>query len=221
MEAADIIRHYPRLFHMAEAGSWGSVCRHGLLSTRALLDLFQVEEPQRGQILSKRRPASVELSHPVHGTAVVRDQIPLREDPLRSCLTDMTLEQWLEALNSRVFFWLDSAHLETLLGARAYHARAHDVIEIDTARLLERHSDTITLSPINSGNTMYNPRPRGSRTFLPIDEYPFEARRKARGLANAIVELAVHQGVPEILDVAVRVERRRAGFAAEAILWER
>ncbi|MEA2372171.1 MAG: hypothetical protein QOH12_2565 [Solirubrobacteraceae bacterium] len=133
----------------------------------------------------------------------------------------MTLDQWLEVLNSRVFFWLDRTHLETLMGARAYRDRAHDVIEIDTARLLERERDEITLSPINSGNTMYNPRPRGSRTFLPIADYPFEDRRKARGLRSAVVELAVTHGVAEIGNVVARVERRRAGCAAEAVLWER
>jgi hypothetical protein len=133
----------------------------------------------------------------------------------------MTLEQWLEVLNSRVFFWLNRDHLETLMGARAYRDRAHDVIEIDTALLLQRHGEIITLSPINSGNTMYNPRPRGTQTFLPIADYPFEERRRARGLDNAIVELAVDHGVPDIVDIAVRVERRRSGGAGETVLWER
>ena len=221
MDPAEIAHHYPRLFHMAEAGSWDSVRRHGLLSTRALLELFEVTDPQHSEILRRRRAASVELTHRVHGTAVVRDQIPLNEGLLRSCLVEMTLEEWLEILNSRVFFWLDRPHLETLLGARAYRGRTHDVIEIDTARLLERHAERVALSPINSGNTMYNPRPRGRQTFLPIADYPFEERRRARGIANAVIELAVDDGVPDVLDVAVRVERRRHGQGAEAVLWER
>jgi hypothetical protein len=219
MDPADIIRHYPVLYHMAELGSWDSINRHGLLSTRALIDLFEVKEPLRSQILRQRRPKGVALSHPEHGTAVVRDQIPLREAPLRKCLTDMTLEEWLVGLNSRVFFWLDEPHLETLLGADAYRDDAHDVLHVDTAALLERHAERVTLSPINSGSTIYNPRPRGSTTFLPIADYPFAERRRARG-KDAIVELAVDQGVPNITDVLLRVERRRAGGKTEQVLWE-
>jgi hypothetical protein len=78
----------------------------------------------------------------------------------------------------------------------------------------------VTLSPINSGSTIYNPRPRGSTTFLPIADYPFEERRRARG-KDAIIELAVNHSVPDIADVLVRVERRRAGEKIEEVLWER
>jgi hypothetical protein len=205
---------------MAEAGSWDSITQHGLLSTRSLIDLFEVNGDARKSILRRRRPSSVRLTHDVHGIAVVRDQIPLSESRLAACLIDMTLDEWLDALNSRVFFWLDEPHLETLLGARAYRDDEHDVITVDTARLLERHTERITLSPINSGATMYTPPPRGRDTFLPIASYPFDERRRARGLANAIVELAVDVGIPDIREVAVRVERRRAGAAGTAI-WDR
>lgn len=132
----------------------------------------------------------------------------------------MTLEEWLDTLNSRVFFWLDETHLETLLGARAYRDDEHDVITVDSTLLLERHGPRVTLSPINSGATMYTPPPRGRHTFLPIASYPFDERRRARGLRNAVVELAVDGGVPDIRDVAVRVERRRAGEAG-TVIWER
>lgn len=221
MNAEDIASTYPRLYHMAEKGSWESIKRHGLLSTRSLVDLFGVGEPDRSEILSKRRPASRVLEHRTYGHAVVRDQIPLSEARLRACLTDMTLEQWLDVLNSRVFFWLNTKHLETLLGARAYKDSTHDVICIDTAALVGRHAGDITLSPINSGATMYKPPERGSGTFLPIAEYPFEERKRARGAQDAIIELAVDDGVRDILDVAVRVERRKAGGDEAIVMWER
>jgi hypothetical protein len=206
---------------MAAVGSWGGIERHGLLSTGALLDLFEVPEPLRAQILRQRRPECVALRHPQHGSAMVRDQIPLREAPLRGCLTDMTLEEWLATLNSRVFFWLDEPHLETLLGAGAYRDMAHDVLHhVDTADLLDHHAERVTLSPINSGSTIYNPRPRGSTTFLRVVEYPFRERRRARG-RNAIVELAVDHSVPDIREILIRVERRRVGGKIEEVLWER
>jgi hypothetical protein len=219
MDPADIAATYPRLYHMAEKGSWASIEEHGLLSTSSLLDLFDVKNPQRSEILHRRRPKSVRLKHSVHREVVVRDQIPLSESRLEACLNDMTLEEWLGALNSRVFFWLDEAHLETLLDARAYRDTSHDVITVDTAALLERHGADITLSPINSGATMYKPRERGSRTFLPVSDYPFEARRRVRGRQNAIVELAVNGGVRDILEVALRVERRQAGSGGATTIW--
>ncbi len=40
LTAEYIADRWPRLFHVAEAGSWPSIQAHGLLSTSALLDLF-------------------------------------------------------------------------------------------------------------------------------------------------------------------------------------
>lgn len=220
MNPEDIITHYPRLYHMANRGSWPGIREHGLLSTHSLIDLYEVDEPLRTEILRQRRPASVELHHSVLQPAVVRDQIPLQVTSLERCLTDMTLEQWLDTLNSRVFFWLDEPHLETLLSAKAYRDDAHDVLTVDTAALIRRDAEKIRLSPINSGSTIYNARPRGSSTFLPIEEYPFDEQRKKRG-KNAIIELAVEGGVQNIEEVALRVERRRCEGVIEEVLWER
>jgi hypothetical protein len=220
MDAEEIATHYPRLFHMANVGSWPSIRRDGLLSTRSLVDLYEVDGELRDEILTTRRRKSIPLEHPELGTAVVRDQLPLREKTLEKCLTDMTLQDWLETLNSRVFFWLDEPHLEGLLGAKAYREDAHDVITVDTAALVAREGTKVRLSPINSGSTLYNPRPRGSQTFMPILDYPFAERRRARG-RDAIVELAVDGGVGQIEEVAVRVERRRCGGVIEEVLWER
>lgn len=220
MDPADIVRHYPTLYHMAQQGSWESIKRHGLLSTHALIDLYEVKDPVRSAILRQRRPLSVPLCHGEYGEAIVRDQIPLREKSLRQCLTDMTLEEWLDVLNSRVFFWLDEPHLETLLGANAYRDQSHDVLHVDTDLLLQRHLKRVRLSPINSGSTLYKPQPRGSKTFLPVADYPFEERRRARG-KSAIIELAVERGIPDITDLTIRVERRRCGGEVEAVLWER
>lgn len=221
VEPSTLVENYPVLFHMAEEGSWDCIKRNGLLSTEALLDLFKVDTALRSQILTQRRATSIEIAHPDFGTAVVRDQLPLSEKALGGCLTDMTFKEWLGVLNSRVFFWLDEPHLETLLGAKAYRENAHDVIQVETAALLDRYQSKITMSPINSGSTIYKAQPRGSKTFLPIEEYPYEERRKKRGIPNAIVELAVDGGIPSITEVAIRAERRRPGGVVEKVLWER
>ena len=220
MKPEEIAEHYPRLFHMANVGSWPSIRLHGLLSTRALVDLYGIDGDLRERILRSRRAESIPLEREGLDRAVVRDQLPLREKTLEKCLIDMTLEQWLETLNSRVFFWLNEPHLEGLLGARAYKGDAHDVITVDTEALVERDGAKIRLSPINSGSTLYNPTPRGSQTFMPIADYPFAERRRARG-KDAIVELAVEGGVERIEEVALTVERRRCGGVIEELLWER
>jgi len=64
---------------MAEAGSWPSIRRHGLLSTSALLDLFEVTGVERVRLESQRRPETVKIEHPEHGEALIRDQKPLRK----------------------------------------------------------------------------------------------------------------------------------------------
>ena len=201
-----IIEYYPRLYHMAEAGTWDSIGTHGLLSTSALLDLFGIKGAKRRVIESEHRPESIEISHLRYGTAMVRDQKPMREGALLSCLDDVSPQQWYKILNQRVFFWLTRERLLGLLSARAYRGRAHCVITVDTAGLLERYIDKVTLSPINSGSTLYRPQPRGRDTFLPIHRYSFEARRRKRGIKNAIAELAVDYAVPDITDFTIRVD---------------
>jgi hypothetical protein len=204
----EIVTAHPQLYHMAEANSWGSIMQRGLLSTTALLDLFEYKGQQRAAIESKHRPESVTISHPKYGEAVIRDQKPMRESALKKCLVGMGISEWYRLLNERVFFWLTLERVETLLNARAYRGLMHTVLTVDTAEMLRRHSDRITLSPINSGSTIYNPQERGPNTFLSLDEYPYEERRKKRGRQEAIAELAVSYSVPDISELVLRVEHR-------------
>ena len=73
----ELAQAYPRLYHMADAQSWESIRKHGLLSTSSLLDLYEVKEKERADIEIRRRPDSVPILHDKHGRAVVRDQKPL------------------------------------------------------------------------------------------------------------------------------------------------
>jgi Family of unknown function (DUF7002) len=77
------IERHPRVYHMAEAGSWAQILEHGLLSTSALLDLYAYEGEERIPIESCRRPEMVEITSRVTGaTAWIRDNKVLREDHL-------------------------------------------------------------------------------------------------------------------------------------------
>ena len=203
---------------MAESGTWQSITKHGLLSTTALLDMYGINGEERRVIESCRRPESVTIPHDKYGPAVIRDQKPMSESALRKCLKGMTPSEWYRLLNGKVFFWLTSERVTRLLSARAYRGREHTVLTIDTAKLLERHQADVTLSPINSGSTVYNPQSRDVTTFQALADYPFEAWRKKRGApTKAIAELAVRHAVPTISDMVVRVERRRESQILEVL----
>jgi hypothetical protein len=217
MRTEDLISQFPRLYHMAEHGTWNGIRERGLLSTTALLDSFEVDGEERYQIESRHRRESVTISHPQLGSAVIRDQKPMSDAALIKCLQGMTPREWYETLNRKVFFWLSWGRLLGLLSARAYRNRRHCVLTIDTAQMLERHLPQITLSPINSGCTVPNPQRRGPSTFLPIATYPFDEWTKKRSRSQAVVELAVEYAVPDIAEIVIRVDHMQGDQLLESV----
>lgn len=209
VDVAELIFRHPTLYHLADSRSWAGIEAHGLLSTTALLDLFEIAEPERVAIEAERRPESVPLRHVVHGTALVRDNKPMTTKALEKCLTDgVNPNEWYRMLNRRVFFWLTEGRVDRLLQAKAYRGSTHLVLAVDTSSLVRTYSDVITLSPINSGATLYNPQPRGATTFLPIADYPWQEHRRRRGPQDAIAELTVDYAVPDIIDHITEVRLR-------------
>jgi len=216
--AEELVSHYPRLYHMAELGTWSSIRSHGLLSTSSLLDLYGIDGEERRQIECCRRPESVTIRHEKYGPAVIRDQKPMSDSALRKCLSGMSPKEWYILLNKRVFFWLTPERVLGLLSARVYRDREHTVLTIDTAKLLNLHHKRVTLSPINSGSTVYNPQPRGADTFRTLGTYPFEKwQQKRRSARKAVAELAVEYSVPNIKELVLRVERRKQSRILEVI----
>ena len=211
MRVERLVAKFPRLYHMAQDGSWPSIAAHGLLSTSALLDLYGVLGEERATIESAWRPASVALSQPSLGPVVIRDQRPLRPDLLARCLTDgMTPAQWYGLLNARVFFWVSEDNLRVLRNAVAYRDDPQSILVVDTATLLERHLDAIQLSSINSGSILRGGAARGSRTFRSVEEHD----------SHRVVELAVLRAVPDIADLVLRVERWLPD-GTRTLIWER
>ncbi|MBZ5513719.1 MAG: hypothetical protein LAN62_02525 [Acidobacteriia bacterium] len=200
----ELAQTYPLLYHMADAQSWESIRKHGLLSTSALLDLFEVNGKERAEIESRRRPERVVIEHSAYGHAVIRDQKPLIESKLAKSLRGCTLREWYYLLNKHVFFWLTKERLHTLLCAREYRDEAHAVLTLDTLTLVKRYEDQITLSPMNSGNTQPIAHPRGPETFQKMQDYPFK-ERAGRGDYYQVVELAIEGGV-EVVDSIVSVD---------------
>lgn len=220
-ELNELLCDCPVLYHMAELGSWPSIRRHGLLSTSALLDLFEVKGPKREAIEARRRPENVPIEHPSLGRAVIRDQKPMDDAGLLRCLQDgLTPEDWYRALNARVFMWLTASRLHRLLTARPYRSLEHDVLELDAAPLVAAHRKHITLSPINSGATKPFPRQRGKETFLAVEDYPYASWRAKRKAGERAVEIAVTGGIRDVTPYVRRVLRMR-GEEVVAVLHAR
>ena len=216
----EFARRFPLLYHMAEFGSWPSIRQHGLLSTSALLDLYEVAGAQREALEARHRPECQRIYHDAHGSAVIRDQKPMTEAGLHKSLRDdLSPREWYEILNEKVFFWVTKERLQKLLGAGAYRKRRHTVLTVDTRGILEGHEQHAVLSPINSGATKPNPQPRGRDTFKPLDAYPFDEWNRKRHGRDPVVELAMTHSVPDIEKFVIRVENRGGGQPTETI-WE-
>lgn len=217
-ELEELVSDCPQLFHMAESGSWPSIKSHGLLSTSALIDLYEIEGDERIAIERTHRPKPFPVSRKGLGGAVVRDQIPMSDAGLVRCLQDgLTPADWYAILNSKVFFWLTEERLLRLLRAKAYRDKAHDVLVLNTRSVIEEHREKIWLCPINSGATKPFPTPRGKSTFQRIPDYPYSNWSKKRKRGERVVELCVDQMVLDICKHTIEV-RRMLGDNIEEII---
>ena len=206
---------YPRLYHMAEAGSWLSVREHGLLSTTALLDLFEVKGPERSKIESQWRPEGVPISHPTHGTAVIRDQWPMPPKHLAAGLDGISPQQWYEFLNRRTFLWLSKQRLMRMLNAAPYRDAAHDVLTLDTRSFVGEYTERITVCQINSGFAM----PMFGRvTRRSFDSFQTIEQRAATGCLSGLAELTVDYAAPDAWRFVTSVESWR-GKVCEGTIW--
>jgi hypothetical protein len=205
---------------MTEDGSWDSIRERGLLSTSALLDLYDVDGERRVAIESRRRTDSVVIRSDGLAPVVIRDQKPIDEEKLRASLDEgLSPQDWYRILNARTFFWASRDRLLRLLRARAYRGRPQIVLTIDTESLVAAHGDRIELCRINSGSTLFSPPRRGRNTFLPLVDCPCESSLKTRRRENAIAEVVVRGGVPDLRDHVLKVYRVADG--ASQPIWLR
>lgn len=218
MDHDELVEGFPCLFHVTEAGAWSSIQRHGLLSTSALLDLFEVREPLRSHIEARPRPDDVVVEQRRAGRVVIRDNRPLRPDVLHRCL-EGSVADWCRLLNARVFLWATERRLRNHLRARGHRGQAREVITIDTGRLLARHADAVTLCAFNSGSALYPNAPRrGADSFAAIESDPFDDVRACRGAREAVAEVCVDHGIADVPAVALSVTAIDAD-GRERTLW--
>jgi hypothetical protein len=195
----DLANKHPRLYHITRPNVVPSIRKHGLLTTRALLDLFEVASSEREMIETRRRPLSVSIRHPSHGEAIITDNAPLSEAALLKCLDDgLTPADWMRLLNSRVFFWPDEAEVKNHLRASARKSEPRTVLVIDTLPLVRAHHARVELAAINTGSTIRKPARRGMATFAPAHRYSYGEWQQLRGKRDRIKEVTVLDGVPDI-----------------------
>jgi hypothetical protein len=203
---------------MAERGSWPKIKNLGLLSTSALLDLYEIRGKARDDIESKQRRESVTIDHPKYGKAVIRDQKVLHTGALEKLVDGMSASEYYTLLNGKTFFWVRKERLVKLLNGREYKEKTHDVLTIETEALVKKHYDEITLSPINSGAIFGSGR-RGDQTFRKIKEYQYQEMVKKKG-EDAVVELVVDYAVKDISEFTLKVEEWKGGTPL-GVIWKR
>ena len=207
MTPEELASRHPKLYHMTSPGTWPAIKMRGLLPAVALLELHEDDEGRRLELSTRRRPIEVRLEHPVHGTAILNDNLPLSERALANCLDDgLTPRDWLRMLNERVFFWADANGLGRLLTARMNRTRSRQILVFDTLGLARAHADRVEISPINSGATIRKPARRGLTTFTPILAKSYDAWRRQRGQRDRIVEVTIRGGVPDIARYLVDIQ---------------
>ncbi|UUF01494.1 hypothetical protein NDY25_16315 [Xanthomonas hortorum pv. pelargonii] len=134
MDLSKLIDRYPRVYHMAQAGSWPSIQARGLFSTTGALDSLGVEGDRRTHFEAEHRPEMASLRPHSPDDIVLRDQKPMPPGRLAHALpAHVTPEQWYRLINGKVFFWAERERLLRLLNS--YGEFEHDVLTIDTASL--------------------------------------------------------------------------------------
>ncbi|MBA2678485.1 MAG: DUF4433 domain-containing protein [Ktedonobacteraceae bacterium] len=197
------------IYHLTHADNLPSIQRHGLLSAQALLDLAGADKEEQQRINQHQRPTSLALPN---GT-LLNDQKPMPSSALERCLHGMTPAQWYTLLNSKVFFWFDIERLNRL--RKVLLTTPQIVLIVDTQRLLARYSDSVSLSPINTGNARRQPALRGLSTFVPYTTWlqsgwASEANTlgtRSRPKSHQPVELTVTGSVPDIMDFVIDIHK--------------
>jgi hypothetical protein len=212
VEPALLANLHPTLYHMAEDDTWPSIRQHGLLSTQAIVDLHQPDADAREQILSAVRRDKIKLTAMAHGDMAIRDQRPAKF--LKECMNDgVSPQDYLDALNGRVFFWLRLSRLTRLLNARLYRHSRHTVLHVDTTRLVGAYPGRVQLAPYNTGSMHVPTAPRrGPDVFTDLADYPYERWLAKRGRSGEpVVELTVSYAIPDIARFVTKVEAWEGG----------
>lgn len=208
-EIRQFISEHSVLYHVTAADSWPSIKEHGLLSTNALLDRSTLEEGESLRIRRSRRkecvPVQGKESHRIPLKAVIRDQIPMKDKPLKRQLeaqnAGITVKEWYERQNGRVFFFVSREAAADLMNLYAERDQPQCMLEVCTKSLFKACCDKIELSEFNTGSNQQQPdvpkKEDGKwhcNLHKPWREYPSRRRKRK----NVVRELTVPGKIPDI-----------------------
>jgi hypothetical protein len=219
---------FPRLYHLALDGtrSSDSITEHGLQSTSALLELFEIEPGAvrvrgdwtarmtgsagflasreerivRREVFEKEfRCNPIELIHPTWGTAIIRDHKMHRRKLEKALDGKVDVGDWIKLLNGKIFFFVDINACGTL--RTAYSGRSQVMLVLDTRKLLAKYRPSAQLTTINTGATLHKPAKRGQKTFCDFVAFPTDDLKR-------IKEMTINHCVPDVIDYYAEPPRR-------------
>jgi uncharacterized protein DUF7002 len=200
--AGALARLRPVVFHATAYGAWDSIAEHGLRTAAQLTD---------DKELRKLRTAALDVSTADGVDAVIRDQQVMARSHIGDHLDGITVEDWLELVNGRVFFFARQKDLTTLLGR--YGAEGQDVLTFDTAKLLVAAGGRAEVATVETAAPVaWQKCPcRGIDTFESLARY--------RGPVADIEEITVVDGVADVTRLVRRVVRHHGrGGTPEVIV---
>ncbi|MDE2675991.1 MAG: hypothetical protein OXH65_12885 [Paracoccaceae bacterium] len=216
MKPEQLYENYPYLYHIAWEGSWPNIRDKGLYSTKSLLELYGKSEDEIRTMTRTRRGHWIEIGSPGLPRAVIRDQKPISDNGLRRALPgNEKPSDWYALINSMVFFWPTKQRLKTIISARAYKMVKHDVLIVDTRKLVELEEPNIRLSHMNSGCTTPFAHKRDMSLFKTIEDYPFDRNKKESGMKSDVAEVCVLDRVDRIREVVVETKH---GLAEDILM---
>ncbi len=192
---------HPRLYHLTNVDSWALISKIGLLSTVELLKKFEVDQTRFAELTKMRRSKCVNLNHKFYGNIQISDNLPLSEKKLLNCLDDgLHPSQWLEMLNSRVFFWVDRKKVDGLSKSRGGSVRNLELLEFDTFSLVSNNFHKTEITPFNTGNTNHTAARRGIETFSRLAEVCYKdwRRKRMKKKPDNIAEISIVDGITDV-----------------------
>lgn len=184
----------PYLYHLTASANLPAIRRTRTIESAALL----AKRGERADLLCVRRPSHVTLQ--IDGeTAVLRDQAPLHAGNMR-LEGGWTFAQFVESLNSRVFFWPGTERGPIDYGQRHYARYASErpaILRVAFSSLTTHNAASVPLfCKYNSGS------PRWSNGTAPVrGAETFQSAENAQFSAGQVIEVTFLDRIHLPMDV--------------------
>ena len=192
MNVDEFLDKCPVLCHVAAPGAWSSIREHGFRTAAQLIAAADLTDDERATLLNEPRRETVTLS--VSGRAVqLRDQAPLlkRRDVGSLMGDDMTVADWIQVLNERVYLFADRTAMAKVLSKYVDVDGAQEVITLSPRRFIETFRSVVELSDQNTGAVARKAGPqKNRRTFRLLHDFPSNKRPSEVTVVGGFTDLS-------------------------------